>query len=381
MKDRAAIVGIGTTPFAKTLPESEEDLAVLAIQAALEDAGISAADVDGLVSYSIETTDEDRLALDLGMGEIGFFARSPHGGGAGAATVGLGALGIAAGQANVVVAWRSRKRGAPTTRPWAGWADAVLDNFYQWSRPYGLTRPVDDIATLARRYMHTYGATRDHLANIALTFREHANRNPAAMMANKTLSREEYMAARWISEPLCLFDNCLESDGAAAVVLVHADRAKDHPHPPAYVHAFAQGISPETQVMTNYYASDALRSQAWACADGLWKRSDYKAADVRVAQMYDAFSPEVLFTLEGYGFCGRGEAGPFTENGNIGVGGRLALNTSGGSLSEVYLHGYNLVIEAVRQIRGTSTNQVPDAECSFVSSSDCVPTGALVLRK
>jgi acetyl-CoA acetyltransferase len=97
--------------------------------------------------------------------------------------------------------------------------------------------------------------------------------------------------------------------------------------------------------------------------------------------MYDAFSPEILFTLEGYGFCGRGEAGPFTENGNIGLGGQLALNTSGGSLSEVYLHGYNLIIEAVRQIRGTSTAQVPNVESSFVSSSDCVPTGALILRK
>jgi acetyl-CoA acetyltransferase len=380
MMDRAAIVGIGTTKFARTLPESEEELAVRAIQTALDDAGLSAADVDGLVSYATESTSEDRLALDLGMGDLGFFARVPHGGGAGCGTVGLGAMAIATGQARVVVAWRSRKRGAPTNRPWAGTAP-VIEDLHQWSRPYGLARPVDDIATLARRYMHTYGATRDHLANVALAFRQHANLNPAAIMANTTLSREEYFAARWISEPLCLFDNCLESDGAAAVVLVQSDRARDHPNPPAYVHAFAQGISHETQVMTNYYAADALRSQAWACADNLWQRSDYKAADIRVAQIYDAFTPEVLFTLEGYGFCGAGEAGPFTENGNIGLGGGLAVNTSGGSLSEVYLHGFNLIVEAVRQVRGTSTAQVPDVECSFVSSSDCVPTGALVLRR
>jgi acetyl-CoA acetyltransferase len=133
--------------------------------------------------------------------------------------------------------------------------------------------------------------------------------------------------------------------------------------------------------MTNYYSSTALRSQAWACADKLWQRSEYKASDIRVAQIYDAFTPEVLFTLEGYGFCGAGEGGPFTDNGNIGLGGHLAVNTSGGSLSEVYLHGFNLIIEAVRQIRGTSTAQVADVESSFVSSSDCVPTGALILRK
>jgi acetyl-CoA acetyltransferase len=378
--DRAAIVGIGTTTFARTLPQSEEELAIRAIQSALDDAGLSASDVDGLVSFTTESTSEDRLALDLGMRDLGFLARVPHGGGAGCATVGLGAMAIAAGQADVVVAWRSRKRGAPTDRPWAGTAP-VLEDLHQWSRPYGLARPVDELATLARRYMHMYGATRDHLANIALACRQHANLNPAAVMATTPLSREEYFAARWISEPLCLFDNCLETDGAAAVVLVHADRARDHPHPPAYVHAFAQGVSHETQVMTNYYGADALRSQAWTCSDNLWRRSDFTAADVRVAQFYDAFTPEILLALEGYGFCGVGEAGPFTDDGNIGLGGTLAVNTSGGSLSEVYLHGFNLIVEAVRQIRGTSYAQVPDVECSFVSSSDCVPTSALVLRR
>ena len=182
---------------------------------------------------------------------------------------------------------------------------------------------------LARRYMHEYGATREHLANVALAVRKAANRNPAAMMHERPLTREEYLAARWISEPLCLFDNCLETDGALACVVVSAERARDCRQQPVYLHTVGQGLPPSTTTMVNYWCEDPLRGPAWTCAEQLWTGADIRPADVDVAQIYDAFTPLIPLSLEGYGFCGRGEGAAFTEGGALELGGRLPINTVG----------------------------------------------------
>jgi acetyl-CoA acetyltransferase len=189
------------------------------------------------------------------------------------------------------------------------------------------------------------------------------------------------MAARWISEPLCLFDNCLETDGALACVVVSAERARDCPHPPAYVHAFGQGIPSQSHTMVNYWCEDPLKGPAWTCAEQLYRNSDIRAKDIRVAQLYDAFTPLILLSLEGYGFCKRGEGAAFTEGGALEPGGRLPINTSGGGLSEAYVHGFNLINEGVRQIRGGSVNQVNDADSCLVTAGEGVPTSALILRR
>lgn len=378
MKDRAAIVGIGQTPFAKHLEPSEEELAVTAIKAALDDAGVHPSEVDGLSSFTLETHNEVDVAKNLGLGDLTFFSQVGYGGGAGCATVGHLAMAIATGQATVGVAWRSRKRGSGP-RPWSN--PNSLRTPAQWTKPWGLLRPVDEVAMLTRRYLHEYGATRDHLANVALAVREHANRNPAAIMHSKVMTRDDYHAARMISEPLCLFDNCLETDGALAVVLVGADRAKDLRHPPAYVHGFGQGLPSQHHTMTNFWNEDPLRGPSWAAARAMWRDADFTAADVDVAQLYDAFTPLIPLSLEGYGFCGRGEGAAFTEDGALGPGGRLPTNTSGGGLSEAYVHGMNLITEGVRQLRGTSTSQVADAETCLVTSGEGVPTSAILLRR
>ncbi len=235
---------------------------------------------------------------------------------------------------------------------------------------------------LTRRYMHEYGGTRDHLANVALAFRKHAARNPASTMGHKPMTRDDYMNARWISEPLCLFDNCLETDGALAVVVVSAERARDLRQAPAYIHSFAQGLPPQHQTMTNYFTDDPLRGPAWTAAKRMWDMADVTPDDVNVAQLYDAFSPLIVLSLEGYGFCERGEGGPFTDGGNIEwPNGRLPVNTAGGGMSEAYVHGFNLVLEGVRQIRGTSTAQVEGAEVSLVTSGEGVPTSAILFTK
>jgi acetyl-CoA acetyltransferase len=381
MRDRTAIVGIGTTEFAKSIDRSETRLAIEAISAAVTDAGLRPADVDGMSSYSMETTEEVDVARDLGFGDVTYFGRVPYGGGAGCGVVGQAAMAVATGQCTVAVAWRSRKRGAKSSRPWAGVSQRVAGNQAMWTRPHGLLRPVDEIAMLTRRYFHEYGATREHLCNVALAFRRHANNNPAATMHDRPLTHDDYFAARMISEPLCLFDNCLETDGACAVVVTTTERARDLPRPPALVHSWAQSLPVEHQTMTNFFCDDPLRGPSWACGEALWARADATAADVDVAQLYDAFSPLVPLSLEGYGFCERGEGGAFTDDGGIEIGGRLPVNTSGGGMSEAYLHGFNLIVEAVRQVRGTSVNQVDDVEFSLVTSGEGVPTGALLLRR
>jgi acetyl-CoA acetyltransferase len=381
LKDRAAIVGIGETPFAKALEGSEKKLACQAIVAALDDAGIDPGEVDALCSYTMETTDEVEIAKNIGAGDLTFFSQVGYGGGAGCATVGHAALAVASGQARVAVAWRSRKRGSGQ-RPWASaQASSMATAAAQWTRPWGLLRPVDEIAMLTRRYLHEFGATRDHLANVALACRAHANRNPRAIMYERPLTREEYLSARWISEPLCLFDNCLETDGALACVITSAERARDGRHPPAYIHSFAQGLPRQHQTMVNFWNDDPLMGPSWACARQLWSTADFGPEDVKVAQLYDAFTPLIPLSLEGYGFCGRGEGGSFTDDGAIGPGGRLPVNTSGGGLSEAYVHGFNLINEGVRQIRGTSTAQVEGADTCLVTSGEGVPTSALLLRR
>jgi acetyl-CoA acetyltransferase len=380
LTDQTAIVGIGQTEYAKVLPYGETEMAVMAIKAALEDAGIDPSEVDGMASYTMEQNGEAEVARNMGFRDITYFSQVGYGGGAGCGTVGHAAMSVFTGQANVAIAWRSRKRGDPTNRPWAQTTNRV-EGLGQWYRPWGLSRPVDEIAMLTRRAMHEYGYTREHLCNVAMAARKHANMNPKATMYEKTMTREQYMNARWISEPLCLFDNCLETDGAVAAVIVRADRAKDCKQTPAYIHSFAQGINSQHVVMTNYHRDDPLYGPAWAAAPKLWANADCGPEDVKVAQLYDAFSPLIPLSLEGYGFCKRGEGGDFTNDGNIEIGGKLPVNTSGAGMSEAYVHGFNLIAEGVRQIRGTSTCQVPDADISLVTSGEGVPTSALILRK
>lgn len=381
LKDRTAVVGIGQTAFGKGFTQSEEALACEAIKMALDDAGLKAAEVDGLVSYTVQTAEEDEITGALGLGDLTYFTRTPAGGGGAAATVTQAVMAIATGQANVVVAFRSRKRSAVSSRVWMQTQPRVVHLREMWTSPWGVLRPADHLALLYRRYMHLYGATRDHLANVAVAFRAHANRNPAAFMHAKPMTREDYMSARLISDPLCLFDCCLETDAALAVVLVSAERAKDLKQKPAYVHAIAQGVTSGSTMLANYFVDDPLHTQAYPCAESLWRQSDIKPADIKVAQMYDAFSPEIFMCLEAYGFCGVGEGAAFTENGNIQLGGRLPINTGGGGLSECYIHGFNMITEGVKQIRGTSTAQVEDADTCFVCASDLNPTGAFVLRR
>jgi acetyl-CoA acetyltransferase len=379
MRRAAAIAGIGQTEFSKDIGRPERTVALEAIRAALHDAGLEPRDVDGLVRFDMETTSEVEVARNLGLENVRFFGSIAYGGGAGCGTVAHAAMAIATGQASAVVCWRARNRGSGG-RPWAA-TGAGVGGDYQFTAPYGLVRPVDQIAMLARRHMHVYGTTSEQLGAVAVAARKHACRNPRALM-REPMTIADHQASRMISEPLRKLDCCLETDGALAVVLVASDRARDLRRPPAYVLAASQGMGSEHSVMTDYYGPRFLETPSTWAARELFAASGIGPEDVDCAQFYDAFTPLVLFSLEEYGFCKAGESGPLAESGALEwPDGALPSQTSGGGLSEAYVHGFNLILEGVRQIRGTSTCQVADAEICLVTSGAGVPTSALLLAR
>jgi len=376
---RVAIAGIGQTEFSKNIGRSERQIALEAIQLALKDAGLSPAGVDGLVRFDMETTSEVEIARNLGIPNLRFFGEVGYGGGGGCAAVGHAAMAIETGWARTVVCWRARNRGSGG-RPWAGTC-AEVGGDAQFYVPFGLVRPVDQIAMLARRHMHEYGTTSEQLGAVAVAFRKHAARNPHALM-REALTLEDHQTSRMVSDPLRKLDCCLETDGALAVVLTSLERARDLRQRPAVVLAAAQGTGPEHVVMANYHQPRMLDTPSLWAARELWARAGVQPSDVDCAQFYDAFTPLVVFSLEEYGFCKPGEGGAFCEAGRLEwPAGELPSNTSGGGLSEAYVHGFNLILEGVRQVRGTSTSQVRDANVCLVTSGAGVPTSALLLAR
>jgi acetyl-CoA acetyltransferase len=278
-----------------------------------------------------------------------------------------------------VVCHRARNRGAKGARPWSQEKVLVRDD-KALHTPWGLIRPVDVIGMWAHRHMHEYGTKREHFGNVAIAARKAANRNPHAIMRDRPLDMETYLAARVIGYPLHLYDCCLETDGALACVVTSIERARDLRQKPALVHSVAQASGPNPVHLANYNNTPAMETTSVFCARQLWSRSELGPTDMDCAQIYDAFTPLVIMGLEDYGFCRRGEGGPFTEGGRIELGGALPVLTSGGGLSEAYVHGFNLILEAVREIRGTSSSQVPDCRATLVTGASGVATSALVLR-
>jgi acetyl-CoA acetyltransferase len=379
IQDRVAVVGIGHLPFAKDIGRPIGDTAVEAIQLALDDAGLVAEDVDGMSMLEMEATHEVSIARRLGVRELRWWSKISYGGGASCATLMHAAAAIASGLATTVVCHRARNRGAKTSRPWSQERVLVKDD-KALHTPWGLIRPVDVIGMWAHRHMHEFGTKREHFGNVAIAARRHANRNPHAMMRDRPLDMKTYLAGRVIGYPLTLYDCCLETDGALACVVTSVERARDLRQKPALIHSVAQASGPNPVHLANYNNTPTMETTSAFCAKLLWQRSQLQAKDMGCAQIYDAFTPLVIMGLEDYGFCKRGEGGPFTEGGRIELGGALPVLTSGGGLSEAYVHGFNLILEGARQIRGTSTNQVPGCRATLVTGASGVATSAVVLR-
>jgi acetyl-CoA acetyltransferase len=382
--NRAAIAGIGATEFSKESGRSEMSLACEAVAAAIADAGLAPSDVDGMVSYTADTNPEIEIARHVGIGELRHFSRIHYGGGAACATVVMAAMAVATGVAEVVVCYRAfnersgRRFGAGVQDlPNAATAERAQ---FAYTSSFGLLTPASWVAMVAQRYMHDYGATSEDFGAVAVADRRHAATNPAAWFHGQPISLADHQASRWIVEPLHLLDCCQESDGAQALVVTTPERARDLPHPPALIVAGAQGAGTEQWTMTSFYRDDiAQLPEMKLVADELWSSSGLTPADVQTAVLYDHFTPYVLMQLEEFGFCGRGEAKDFVADGAIELGGRLPVNTHGGQLGEAYIHGMNGIAEGVRQVRGSSVNQVGGVEHVLVTAGTGVPTSGLIL--
>ena len=384
LSGKAAIVGIGATDFSKNSGRSELRLAAEAITAALDDAGLTPGDVDGLTSFSMDTNTEIAVARAVGIPSLKFFSRIHYGGGAACATVQQAAMAVATGVADVVVAYRAfnersgMRFGQVRGDLVAQENSSGTDNAFSY--PHGLGTPASFVAMIAQRYMHMSGATSEDFGRIAVADRKHAANNPNAFFYGKPITLQEHQDSRWIAEPLHLLDCCQESDGGVALVITSPERAKDLRQSPAIITAAAQGSGTDQYIMTSYYR-DALTGlpEMGLVGQQLWEQSGITPQDVKMAVLYDHFTPYALMQLEELGFCGRGEAKDFIADGAIELGGRLPLNTHGGQLGEAYIHGMNGIAEGVRQIRGTSVNQVPGDAPVLVTAGTGVPTSALVL--
>jgi acetyl-CoA acetyltransferase len=392
LKDKACIVGIGTTQFWRrggSGDTSALELMVQASQHALDDAGLTFDDVDGFSYYS-GGFDSGLLASSLGIPDLKYSVTMTGGGGGSQGSIVNAAAAVAGGLAEVVLCPKALKSGGPggarigqmgaggRTGPNPGGTDA------DFTAPFGLTSPGQGFALMARQHMTKYGTTTRHFGEVAVSTRYHASRNPAALYRDP-ITLEDHENSRMIADPLRLLDYCLETDGGTALVVTTPERARDLKQKPVYVMAgvqggagrFGQGIFWH-QMPDEYYHSSGHR----ALAPRLYGMAGIGPEDVDVAELYDHFTPQVIALLEDYQFCEPGEGGPFVEDGGLRFDtGQLPTNTHGGNLSEVYLLGHTHTIEAVRQMRGTSSSQVDGAEIVLVSSGPGIlPTSSIILH-
>src|SRR5271168_4497837 len=363
LERKAVISGIGQSAVGRRLGRSDLDLTVEAALVAIKDAGLTRDDIDGLSTYP-----------GMGMGPGGFAGPSGpdvqdalrlklnwhDGGGEGAGqmrAVMAAALAVAAGLARHVLVYRTvtestaQGKGGRQALGGTGGGGSVprFGSFMQWSLPYGAVSAANWIAMVGQRRVHEFGLTREQLGQIAINGRRNAALNPKAVYTDP-MTMDDYLAARIITTPLCLFDCDAPCDGSTAFVVSHRDRADDLDHPAVHINALGTALRgrpswDQFDDMTTMAARDAAAS--------MWERTDLTPADVDTAQLYDGFSVLTIVWLEAMGFCGRGESGPFIEGGaNIAREGLLPLNTAGGQLSGGRLHGFSLIHEACVQLRG-----------------------------
>ena len=371
--DTVAIAGIGNTEFSRDSGRSETQLAAECIKSALDDAGLVPADVDGMVTFTIDNTEDVDLIRNLGIPGLRYASRIPHGGAGSGGSVVHAAGAIAAGLADVVVVWRAmnerseyRFGSANAAKPAPGGGAVNM----QWAVPWGAATPACWQSMVSHRYMTEFGITNRDLAEIAVLHRKHSLNNPNAFGYQKELTVEDHQNSRWIIEPvLRLLDCCQESDGGQAFVVTSLERARDLRQKPARITAGAQWVPYPTDAITNFYFDDFTEmATTQGMASQLYEQSGIGPTDIQVAMLYDHFSPILLQHLEAFGFCAKGEAMDFIRDGNCALDGSLPTNTHGGLMSEAYIHGLNSLAEAVRQIRGTAINQIEGVEHAAFSS-------------
>jgi acetyl-CoA acetyltransferase len=384
-RDAAAIVGIGQTEFSRHAGRTEVQLASEAIIAACADALIDVEAVDGLVSYTIDPVEETELVRTVGLQEIGYSARVPYGGGGSMGVLMHAAAAVASGVADIVICYRAVRARSGATR--FGGAKVAVNavnthagtTASQWCTPHGALTPASWIALNATRYMHQYGATNEDFGRGVVQLRAYAATNPDAWGYRRPMTLAEHQGSRWIAEPcIRMFDCCQETDGAIAVVITTPERASAMARPPVGIAAVAGAGLFEQEIASDHYRPDlSVMESSVVLARRLFDDAGFRRDEIDLAMIYDAFSPILFMQVEALGFCGPGEAKDFVRDGNLAPNGSLPCNTNGGLIGEGYIHGLNMVTEAVRQIRGTAANQLPAVDVALVSASR---TGAILTR-
>lgn len=374
IRGKVAVAGIGETTYYKhgQSPDPEFKLALMAILAAAEDAGIDPKEIDGFCSYSNDRNEPSRLAAALGIRDLKYSVMQwGGGGGGGSAAIGTAAAAIAAGYADCVVVFRALAQGQFQRFGAAAPAKTVSgDNAFVF--PYGVMSPGQRYAMKAMRFMDDHKVDRSALRAISMASYHHAQLNPRAVMHGRPLTEDKYDNSRWIVEPFRLYDCCLENDGAAAMIFVSAEKAKDLAHKPAYLLGAAQG-SEHRCAAPAHNAPTYASSSFTTVAPRLWQNAGCGPKDVDVVQSYENFTGGVLMSLVEHGLLEADQCNEFLQLENlVAPTGKMPLNTSGGNLAECYMHGLELPIEAVRQLRGTSTAQVPKVDVSLVCSGPMV---------
>lgn len=383
----AVIVGAGQSAYGRGLPGTAWGLALDAILAALADAGLEPGDVDGVCRFvsPFEHVTIPQVVSALGIPELSFFAESPLGGEAIGSVFGQAAAAVTTGRANAVLVYRalSQSRTGRFGRADAGSDDAAADvvapeaGNLALSWPHGFMSPGQQFALTATRYMHDnridVDRLGDALAAVALAQRAYAHANPHAIMRERPLTRDDYDAARMISWPLRLFDYCLENDGAVAFVVTRADRRPPGARPVSIL-ATGQSLTPYQEPL-GLYGADLNLPFPPGAARRLFERAGLDPGRVRVAELYDACSLMPVRSLEAYGFVPDGQGWRHVIEAGIGPDSPLPVNTHGGHLSEAYIHGMNGVLEAVRQVRGEASTQIPGADVALVGA----PAGGAVI--
>ncbi len=377
-----AIVGVGETPAVRRSEKSLRALVVEAVSNAIDDAGLKASDVDGILSDGLvmpTTVPRDFVAAQFGI-DRRYDGGMSFGGAGSACAPQLAQLAISSGLAKVVVYYFGVDWGTRTSGPY-GFHDLYAGKM-AFEKPYGFNAQPSYFALWARRYMHDYGLTERDLATIAVTQRQSALRNPRSQV-KKPMSYDDYFAARVVSDPLRVPDCCLITDGAAAFVMTSLERARDLPKPPVRVLGTGFGSEPVNGDDAFTQPGGMMRIPgAKAAAERALGQAGLTHADIDFAEIYDCFSISCLLQIEEAGFCKRGEGAAFIREKGIGIDGRFPVNTHGGLLSHSYLLGVEHVIEAVRQLRGDSGEaQVKDARVGFVGGLSNPDYGVLLLGK
>lgn len=381
----AAIAGIGQTEFSKASGRSELQLAAECSKAACEDAGINPKDIDGMITFTLDNTDEIHLCRCLGVKDLAYTTRIPGGGAAAVATIYQAMAMVNAGLCENVLIWRAMNErsqyrfGQPIDMNTA-FAPGGGTGSLLWCMPFGAQTPATWESLAAQRYMQKYGVTNEDFGRVSVVQRKHASTNPNAWFYEKPITLEDHQNSKWVVEPvLRLLDCCQESDGGVALVVTSLERARDLKQKPVRVLGACQSIPREVEVISNYYHAGDLAEmpEAQGTAKRLYEQTGLGAEDMQLAMIYDAFTPQVFKQLEAFGFCGYGEASDFVKDGHIEHGGKLPVNTNGGLIGEAYIHGMNNITEAVRQIRGEAANQVENIQNALVSSG---MAGAVLAR-